>query len=169
MNAILALLFALAINPSPPTPHPLKMCVCDVKYRQESQRLHLQFKFFWDDLEATLEKQEGRELSLTSPSAENERLLSDFVRKHFCMQVNQKNLTLRYLRAEVEDVVLKVSFAADNLESAPTYRIDLTNDILLDVFPDQYNLVRLDFFGDGNLTTLRFERSEKRHEKLIKP
>jgi hypothetical protein len=36
--------------------HPLKMCVCDVKHLPESQQLALKFKFFWDDLEATLEK-----------------------------------------------------------------------------------------------------------------
>ena len=153
-----SLLFLTAMRPA----HPLKMCVCHVKHHPENHRLHLTFRFFHDDLEWALEKQTGRALDLTQITADNNRLLTDFVKKQFDLTINRKHLTLRHTASSVEDVVLIVEFDADGFTPAPKYEVDLSNSILLDVFPDQYNIVRLDFFGNGNLETMRFEREERK-------
>lgn len=155
------LLFFSAARPV----HPLKICVCDAKYA--NQQFTLKFKFFWDDLEATLEKQTGRALSLNVPSAENDRLVADFVRKNFDLKINALPIQLRHTHSEINDVMLITEFSGDGLQPASQYAVDLTDQILLDVFPDQYNLVRFDFFGTGNLETLRFERAERHLTKTI--
>lgn len=148
--------------------HPLKMCVCDVKYFPEKRQLGLKFKFFQDDLEATLEKQTGRDLDLRKPSPENDRLLDAFVKKDFQLNINGATMAMRYVKAEFQEPVLQVEWVVDAFPAADAYAIDLRNQILLDVFSDQYNLVRFDFFGDGNLETLRFERAERFLSKYIR-
>jgi hypothetical protein len=148
--------------------HPLKMCVCDVKHLPEKRQLGFRFKFFQDDLEVTLEKQSGRELDLRHPSRENDRLLDAFVKKYFQLKINGVPVTLRYVKAEFRDPVLQVEWVVDAFSPAETYAIELHNQILLDVFSDQYNLVRFDFFGDGNLETMRFERAERFLSKNIR-
>lgn len=163
LTAILLSLF-LSGNTSA---HPLKMCVCDVKYRLETRHLTFKFKFFWDDLEAYLEKQSGRDLTITAQTAQNDQLLADFVTRNFLLTINGVPVKLRHTRNELNDVVLAVEFQSEAFTPADTYQIDLSNTILLDAFPDQYNLVRFDFFGNGNLESLRFERAERRLTKRI--
>ena len=147
--------------------HPLKMCVCHTKYHPESGRLGLTFRFFWDDLERALEQQTGRDLNLTQITAENNRLLTDFVLKQFDLKINRQHIQLQHTASSLEDVVLIVEFVATSFAPASVYDIDLRNQILLHVFPDQYNMVRFDFFGDGNLETMRFERAEQHLVKRI--
>lgn len=169
--AILCLGWLLVQSPYLPprsAPHPLKMCVCDVKPRPGATgQLTLKFKFFWDDLETVLEKQTGRALTLIRPSSENDQLLTAFVRANFDLKINGAPIALRLAHSEVQDVVLIVEFTGDDFRPAPVYEVDLTNQILLDAFSDQYNLVRFDFFADGNLETLRFERADRRLFKTV--
>lgn len=166
MKKTLPLLFWLCFVSM--APHPLKMCVCDVKYRPDAPgMLSFKFKFFWDDLEAVLEKRSGRDLSLNRPSPDNDRLLAEFVRTYFELKIDDRPVPLTLVRSDVQDVVLVVEFTGGPVAASPSYRVDLRNAILLDAFPDQYNLVRFDFFGDGNLTTLRFEKAENRLVKTI--
>ncbi len=147
--------------------HPLKMCVCHTKYQPETGRLNLAFRFFRDDLEWALEQQTGRDLNLTQITADNNRLLTDFVVKQFDLNINRQHIQLRHVGSSIDDVVLIVEFVAESFTPASVYDVDLSNQILLDVFPDQYNMVRFDFFGDGNLETMRFERAERRLTKQI--
>lgn len=160
---LFGLLFLLSMRPA----HPLKMCVCHAKYQPETGRLLLTFRFFWDDLERALEQQTGRDLDLTQITAANNRLLTDFVTKQFDLHINRQQIQLRHTSSSIDDVVLIVEFDAASFTPASVYDIDLSNQILLDVFPDQYNMVRFDFFGDGNLETMRFERAERRLMKHI--
>lgn len=153
-----AVLLLLAMRPA----HPLKMCVCQVKYQPDTKRLGLTFRFFHDDLERALEQQTGRDLTLTQITADNNRLLTDFVKKQFDLTINGKRMELRHVQSSIDDVVLVVEFTAETFTPANVYEVDLSNRMLLDVFPDQYNIVRFDFFGNGNLETMRFEREERR-------
>lgn len=163
---ILSCLFLLtAMRPA----HPLKMCICQVKYQPETKRLGLTFRFFWDDLERTLEQQTGRDLTITRISKDNNRLLTDFIKKQFDLTINGKPVVLRHEQSAVDDIVLVVEFSAETFSPAPAYEVDLSNRILLDVFPDQYNIVRFDFFGNGNLETMRFEREERRLTRRMAP
>lgn len=157
------LFFLMAMRPA----HPLKMCVCHAKYQPETGRLNLTFRFFRDDLEWALEQQTGRDLDLSQITAGNNRLLTDFVQKQFDLNINRQHIQLRHTTSSIEDVVLVVEFFAEHFTPAAVYDIDLSNQILLDVYPDQYNMVRFDFFGDGNLETMRFERAERRLVKQI--
>jgi hypothetical protein len=149
--------------------HPLKMSVCDVKCPVGQERLLLKFKFFWDDLEATLEKKTGRDLTLTQPSPARDQLLATFINQHFQLKINGLSVKPRLFRCEVQDVLLVVECLGEGFRSAPAYSVELNNDILLDVFPDQYNLVRFDFWGNGNLETLRFEKAERHFAKTFLP
>jgi len=148
--------------------HPLKMCVCDVKYHASTQQFTMKFKFFWDDLQATLEKETGKKLALTQITPENSCLITDFVRRQFDLKINNRAITLQHVRSEVQDVVLLVEFSGESLQPASTYSIDLRNEILMAAFSDQYNIVRFDFFGDGNYETMRFERDERHLTKQVK-
>ena len=168
MKTIALFCCLLGLTAMRPAVHPLKMCVCQAKHVSATGRLHLTFRFFHDDLEWALEKQTGRELDLTKITAENNRLLTQFVQNHFDLNINQQHLTLRPTAASLEDVVLIIEFDAEGFKPASSYQVDLTNSILLDVFPDQYNIVRFDFFGNGNLETMRFEREEKRLKREVR-
>jgi hypothetical protein len=171
-NLLLLLHLCSALLPYPPGPpppggHPLKMCVCDVKYLPGNGQLSLKFKFFWDDLEMVLEKKHGQDIDLRANNAENALLLDDFVKSNFNMKVNGVPVGMRYVSAKFQDPVLQAEWVSEPMPPAERYVVDLRNQILLDVFPDQYNLVRFDFFGDGNLETMRFERSERELRKTI--
>lgn len=162
-------LYACALSLFSLSAHPLKMSVCDVKCAVGQERLLLKFKFFWDDLEATLEKQTGRDLTLTQPSPARDQLLATFINQYFQLKINGLAVKPRLFKTEAQDVLLVVECLGEGFRSAPTYSVEVTNKILLDVFPDQYNLVRFDFWGNGNLETLRFEKAERYFSKTFSP
>ncbi len=141
--------------------HPLKMCVCQAQYQKASSQLQFKFRFFRDDLEATLSKQTGKELHLEQISPENSQVVSAFIFQHFWIKINGQDLPLTFVQSAIDDVVLVMEFKADGLAVKPNTQVDVHNSILLDVFPDQYNIVRFDFSGDGNMQTMRFERQER--------
>ncbi|MBL7826830.1 MAG: hypothetical protein JNJ57_09380 [Saprospiraceae bacterium] len=141
--------------------HPLKMSVCDVKYHPDKGHLTLKFKFFWDDLEAYLEKQTGRQLTITQRSSENDQVLSAFIHRNFTLKINQMPILPRLYTTSVQDVVLVVESIGQGFQPAASYEVEVTDRLLLDAFSDQYNLVRFDFWNNGNLETMRFEKTEE--------
>ena len=140
--------------------HPLKMTVCDVKYHKEKSQLVFKFKFFHDDLEAYLEKKWSKSLDLTQSSPENDQLIATFIAQHFDLNINGSAVKPRLYRTSIDDVILLAECQGSGFNTATTYEVDLKNIFLMDVFPDQYNLVRFDFWGNGNYETLRFEQKE---------
>jgi hypothetical protein len=148
--------------------HPLKMCVCHAKYHSDKQQLSLKFNFFQDDLEAALEKKFNRDLDLTSPTADQDKVLDAFLKSNFSIKINGTPSTLQYLSAKYEDPILRVEWVVNGLAPADQYQVEVYNQLLLDDYAGQYNLIRFDFFGDGNLETMRFEREERTLSKWIK-
>ncbi len=157
-NLLLCLLLLTAFKSA----HPLKMSVCDVKYHADKSYLTLKFKFFLDDLEAVLEKRSGKNLTLGQPGSENDQALAIFINQYFQLSINGQPVVPRLYRSYPQEVMLVVECMGEGFRAAPVYHIDLSNQLLLDIFPDQYNLVRFDLWGDGNLETFRFEKSERR-------
>lgn len=161
-------IFILFLSVSFRGAHPLKMTVCDVKYHADKGHLALKFKFFWDDLEATLEQQTGRSLDLTHPSTANDQLIAAFILQHFDLKINDTAIQPRLYRTSVQEAILTAECLGIGFQPASIYRVDVSDRLLLDVFPNQYNLVRFDFFDHGDLTTLRFEKDERRLLVVIK-
>jgi hypothetical protein len=159
------LLLPLAMLCLGATPHPLKMTVCDVKFHADKGQLL--FKFFHDDLEALLEKRAGKPLDLTRASAENDQLVAIFIARHFLLNINGVAVKPRLFRSTIQDVVLVAECRGDGFVPAAGYQVSLTNTFFLEEFSDQYNLVRFDFFGNGNLETMRFEKAEMQVAKWI--
>lgn len=149
--------------------HPLKMCVAHAQYNKSSAQFSVKFRFFWDDLEPVLEKRTGKSLDLRQVSAENNQIVSDFVAAHFQMNINDLPIVFKHQASSVEDVVLVVEFTGEGFRPAAEYKVEVQNSLLLDVYPEQYNLLRMDFFGNGNLETMRFERQERYLIKTIRP
>jgi hypothetical protein len=94
-------------------------------------------------------------------------LLATFINQHFYLKMNGVQVIPRLYKTSVQDVVLIVECLGDGFKPAATYDVDLTNRLLLDAYSDQYNLVRFDFWGNGNLETMRFEKSEHRLQRKI--
>lgn len=158
----------LALLPAFNPAHPLKMCVAHAKYDTSNQQFNLKFRFFWDDLEPVLEKRTGKALDLKQVTPENNQIVSDFVASHFQMKINDLPIVLKHRASSVEDVVLVVEFSGEGFRPATEYKVEVQNSLLLDVYPEQYNLLRMDFFGNGNLETMRFERQERYFRKIIR-
>jgi len=158
----------LAMLPAFAPAHPLKMCVAHAQHNKNTGQFSLKFRFFWDDLEPALEKRTGKALDLRQVTAENNQIVSDFVAAYFHMKINDLPIVFKHRNSSVEDVVLVVEFTGEGFRPATEYKVEVQNSLLLDVYPEQYNLLRMDFFGNGNLETMRFERQERYLSKIIR-
>ena len=140
--------------------HPLKMTVCDVKYHPDKEQLVFKFKFFRDDLEDVLERRFGKPLDLSLRTPENDQCIAIFIAQNFDLRINGAVIKPRLFQTSIQDVVLLAECQGVGFQKASNYTVDLTDTFMLTDFSDQYNLVRFDFFGNGNLETFRFEKAE---------
>ena len=147
--------------------HPLKICTCTARYAEANQEMSLQFRFFTDDLQASLEQQTGKSLNLQVATPENQQLISALISRQFCLKINGNTLSPQVVSYKIDDIVLEIGFTASGIIPASSYQVELRNEILMDVFTSQYNIVRFDFFNDGNLETMRFEKQERLLVKKI--
>ena len=140
---ILLLLPLLAFSAA----HKFYVSATDIKYNEEQQALQIISHVFTDDLENLLRTRYSKELFLTKekehPSADQyvERYFQDKLR----ISVNGEQRKLNYLGKEYDKDQLLVYIEIENVE--PIKTIGVENAVLTDLFPDQKNVIKVNYGG----------------------
>ncbi len=141
------LLFILALSVTPGLnsheDHKFYVSITKVEYVEEQQSLQLITKIFIDDIEAALRERYGEDIHLAS-NKETEattQLIERYVMQKMAVSVDGKELQLNYLGREYEVDVVKCYMEVENLSSMD--RIEITNEVLFDMFEDQQNIIHV--------------------------
>lgn len=116
-----------------------------VEYNASEKAIQVSMHIFLDDLEEALRKQGKDQLHIctTKESAEAEAHLEAYIRDHFKMIVNGKAVEFNFLGKEPSEDY-QAAWCYIEVEGVETLKdIEIRNDLLMEIFDDQKNVVQL--------------------------
>lgn len=146
--------------------HEFYLSVTEIEYNNEHQSLQIITRVFIDDFEDVLNERYGEDLQISEEAEEGEvdKNISKYLKQKLRLQVNGEELQLNYLGKEYDADQLVLYIEVDNL--APFNKIEVTNEILTDLFDDQKNVVHVKV--DDKTKSLLLMRKQET-EKLTFP
>lgn len=124
--------------------HPFHVSVCDMYYNPDKERLEIIHKIFWDDLEDGLSKMAEKPVDVANPvdSAYLQNLIAQYLDARFSLELDGEKATLHYLGAELEEDAFWCYQEVSDLQAFQKIRV--RNQILMEVFEDQMNLIHVE-------------------------
>lgn len=153
-----SILVALFVLSSAFTFHKFYVGVFQVDYFKEKKAVQITARLFIDDLEKALYKKHNKHFYLTTKDevADANNYIAKYLQDKLKIKINNKAQTLQFLTKEQEDNIvicyLKINFK-DNIKD-----LDITNNVLSDIFNEQQNLLHLNI--NGNKKTILFTNTE---------
>lgn len=159
MNKIkLSLLVGVFIFSSAFAFHKFYVGVFQVDYFKEKKAVQITARLFIDDLEKALYKKHNKHFYITTKDevSDANTYIAKYLDEKLKIKINNKIQTLQFLTKEQEENIvicyLKINFK-DNMKE-----LEITNNVLSDVFNEQQNLVHLNI--NGNKKTILFTNTE---------
>ena len=124
--------------------HPLHVSVTEIEYDEKEKELEIMVRVFLEDLEKGIQnQQEQPELNLLKPIAGHttDALVGEYLKSHLTLSVDGNALPLHYLGFEEEGEAL-IGYIQVT-EVGAWKAIEVTNNLLMEVFEDQSNIVHV--------------------------
>lgn len=111
----------------------------------DDPEIEIEFRIFYDDLNDAIHDQEHKRFSATNLTDLEYRLaIQSYLEKHFTIGESKNYIQIKTLAKEGEAIFIKATITLQNL---PKQNLLIRSDILTDLFPDQKNIVQIDFRG----------------------
>ena len=147
--------FTAAPHPVPATaPHPLYITVTEFNHNPKDKILEVSCKIFTNDFETVLEKAAGSKVDLSAPKdkAATDKLIAAYIGRHLRLKIDGKPAQLHFVGSEKEEDGTWSYFQVNDLPAV--HRIDVTNDLLYESFPQEINIMHATVGGQRQSTRL---------------
>ncbi|WP_106794061.1 DUF6702 family protein [Aquimarina sp. Aq78] len=145
MNKILLLfLFVMSVPLSSfKTAHKFYVSVTQVDYNEKQQSLQIVSRVFVDDIEELLKVRydESTNLDKDEESSGVDKNLTIYLNQKLQFVVNGEEVSFTFLGKEYEDDLIICYLEIENITSLHT--IEITNQVLMDLFEEQQNIVHV--------------------------
>lgn len=125
------------------TMHKYYVSLCEIEYKETQQSLQITLGVTIEDLEFTLNKNSGKQLNLAS-KIEVENIgayYKKYLNEHLIIAVNGKNMAYKYLGKEYDGDIVRFYIEITDIKELKS--IEVTNNILIENFADQKNIIKL--------------------------
>lgn len=159
LHILLMLVPGLAVAPVASHAHEFHMSKGQIEYVAAEKALQITLHLFIDDLEEALRRggASGLHLGTDREAARADEYLELYLKKHFSLSLNGQSISYTFIGKETSDD-LSALWCYLLVEQADVPRqIKVRNDLLLDVFDDQKNILNVICPG-GKRATLLFEK-----------
>lgn len=142
--------------------HKYYLSVTELEYNEQQQSIQIITRLFYDDLEAVL--QERYDDAITVDAQANQKILDTYLSKYLLQKmeitINGNSQELQFLGKEYEDDYVVCYIEITEVQDIESVRIE--NTVLMDLFPEQKNMVHTQILGkkkslllqDGNTDAL---------------
>lgn len=136
--------------------HPFYVSVTEVAHNASEKSLEVSCKFFADDFEHVLEKAYKIQLDITTEKdkASFDKFIPDYINKHLGIAADGKPVKLNYVGYEKDKESVYCYFEVTNQPSAK--RLDVTNNLLYDLTPEQINIMHMTVNGKRQSSKLNY-------------
>ena len=125
------------------TMHKYYVSLCEIEYVKEQQSLQITFGVTLEDLEFTLKKNSGKQLNLASKiEIKNvDAYYKKYLNEHLLISVNSKYQPFKYVGKEYDGDIVRFYLEINDIKTLKS--IEVTNNILIQEFEDQKNIVKI--------------------------
>ena len=125
------------------TMHKYYISLTKVEYKKENQTIQVTMRIFIDDLQQTINTtyHKNLELALPNESKEIDTIINNYITSKFKVKVNAIEKEYFYLGKEYEDDVVYLYLELKNIKTINS--IEIKNNMLMEIFPDQKNIIKL--------------------------
>ena len=123
--------------------HPLHVSVTEIEMDHKDKRLEIMMRVFMDDLEVTLrERYKTPDLDVLNPKGRTiDQMMDEYLKQHFKIALDNKAQVMKYLGHEQEGDAFIFYIEVDKVKKWKT--IQIQNDIIMEIYNDQSNLVHV--------------------------
>jgi len=123
--------------------HKYYISLTQIDYIKDSKSVQITMNLFLDDFDVALQKTFGKNFNLSSKEElENSNgYIEEYLEDHFEIKIDSKSLNINYLGKEYEGDIVYLYIEIENVKTIST--VEVTNNMLIDFFPDQKNLIKL--------------------------
>jgi hypothetical protein len=134
--------------------HPIYVSVIEIEHNAKGKTLEISCKLFTDDLEKVLRTTYKMPVDLINPKDRPamDRLINDYVQKHFKVSADNRPQSLKYIGFEQEEEGIYCYFEVENVASVKT--IGIINNLLYEDKPEQMGLLHITVNGTRKSTKL---------------
>lgn len=127
--------------------HKFYVSATDIEYNEENRSLQIISHVFIDDLEKLLKERYGQELFLLKKGEhpQADRFIERYLRDKLKIKVNGKEVELNYLGKEYDNDELLLYIEGPNVASIQNIFVE--NAVLTDIFPEQKNVIKVEYKG----------------------
>jgi hypothetical protein len=132
--------------------HPFFVSVTELNFNPKNNNLEISCKMFVDDLQNALKQNYKRPVDLANEKqeSENNKIINDYLTKHFSIIADAKAIGLKFVGFEIESEAVYCYFEASNI-TAPK-KVVITNKILHDYKQEQVNIMHVVVNGSRKST-----------------
>lgn len=125
--------------------HEFHLSKCDIDYSPVEVSLQIAISIFIDDLEMTLAKEGLDSLKICTKyeAPEVDSIIHDYIKKHLKVTVDDQLTEINWVGKEVSEDLAAVWSYLEIKNVAPQKSIEIVNDVLMESFDDQQNVVKL--------------------------
>lgn len=123
--------------------HPLHVSVTEIEMDSKDKRLEIMMRVFVDDFETSLRQKFNQPELEILPLSEDERdkFISRYLNDHFQIWLDLKNAKTKYVGHEIDGDAFIFYIEVPNVRKWKS--IQIKNDIIMQVYSDQSNLVHV--------------------------
>jgi hypothetical protein len=124
--------------------HDMHISVCELRWNEESGTFQVSLKIFIDDLERALTKDGAPGLFIGTPKEvkEADSFIAEYLQKHFTIAIDGTPLMPEFMGKEISEDYLAVwCYVQFPARLSQAKKCTLSNDVLLDMFDDQRNIM----------------------------
>ncbi len=140
--------------------HPFHVSVVEINHNAADKTLEISCKIFTDDFEKVLGQNYKTKVDLINPPNKTtmDTLVKKYVLSHLSIIADGKQVLLSYVGFERESEAVYSYVQVDNV--ATVKKIDITNNLMHDMFTDQINLMHVIVGGDRKSTKLDYPNTK---------
>ena len=134
--------------------HPLYVSVIEIEHNAKDKTLEISCKIFTDDFEKTLRQAYKTHVDLLKPADKEamNKLVSDYVQKHLQVNVDGKDVLLKFIGYEQIEEGIYSYYQVDNVNAVKN--IIVTDNILYEYKDEQMSLIHVTVNGNRKSTKL---------------
>jgi hypothetical protein len=127
--------------------HPLHVSVTEIEYNEKEKRLEVMMRVFIDDLELALRSRFNKpEMDILAPTSPTlDEMMNEYLKDHFKITLDNKVQKTSYLGHERDGEAFVFYVEVPNIKKWK--EIVVTNDIIMEMYDDQSNLVHVTVRG----------------------
>lgn len=131
------------------TAHKFYLSVTHVKYSEKDGAIQITSRIFIDDFENVLQERYGfdAELATKSESEEADAYIEKYLRTKFAVAINGETASYTFIGKKYDIDVMICYIEIPKVDLATTKSIQMTNEILTDLFDEQQNIVHFNIEG----------------------